>query len=675
MRKFLKIILLFFISISVFSQGVCDLTAGVEKGGFDFDGPSAVCIGEKVKIKNTSGVTDVKYIYGYKGEAASRLPSIPATTDTEWPFLAAGEYLILQYGKKNGKDMYFCRVATVRKNTEPVFSYSDCNNNQIEIAISNVPANNFDYYTIDWGDGSALEKVNPTQLPYKKTKGLTTPRTITVNGVFATASSCQSSSSKTIPYRDPRVPGFTGYDTPNAPNIKQVILKEADEAILTINGSYDPAGYNLFMTERGTPYSKVPTKRNVLPGDISIPIPDTTKSYCFYLTRNNTCGYEESAEICTVILSDVQPSDSYSQKIIWEEYPKEMSHETASPNYGLFMNSTTKLMKEEDDVPAAEKVISGGVYVDNVNCRNKYCYRIKTETSGQMYYYKFSGTSISKQMCLDREDFHPPAITDALVSVNAANASEITFTDNSSWQLKKDKFILYRNNGTAFTEVKTSPTISTITDTGVDNSQQSNCYKIAYLDECGSTSALSPPFCTVLLTEGNKNELVWTAPSPFADTGVQVYEVESLDENTGAPSREVSLSGTQLNYSPDLSKFQEEARYRIKIIAPDKNESYSNIYVIPLSIKILLPDIFTPNNDNFNDNLEVKGTFRRIANFELQIYNRWGNPVFTSDDPLKTWDGNFQGSNAPVDTYTYKIYAKLTDGTEVNKTGKFLLMR
>lgn len=687
MKSVLRIILLLLVSFSAYSQGICDMTSanGIEMG--DFDIPAAVCNGQTVDAKDRSGGTSIKYIFGYSGQPASAISGIPSKDgpNAQWPFLlppsvASANYIVLQYGKKNGKDMYRCKVVTVREKSEPDFSYRDCNNNQIEITIANLPTNNFDYYNINWGDASPLERVNPSDLPYKKVKNLSTPRTIKVDGVFNNGSTCAASTSKVIPFKDNTVSGFNGYNDPNYPNIKQLILKEADEAVLTINGSYDPTGYSIYMTPKGVPYatppgSPTPVKTGVIPGDVSISIPDTTKSYCFYIERFNACGTETSPEICTMILSEVNPLSSTSQEIIWEQYPSSMSHIDNNATYGRYMNSMTKLLKEEDGVLLPEISITSSPYIDNVDCQKEYCYRIKTETRGQMYYYNFSGVSVSKLVCLNRDEFHPPAITDALVTVNDANASEVNYIDNSSWTIPRAKYILYHDNGTEFKEIKTATTLTPFVDASVDNSQKSNCYKIAFLDQCGSTSELSDAFCTTFLSEANKKELIWSVQTPFADTGISTFEVQSYDENTNAVSTVISLPSTQTKYIPDLSGFEEEARFRIKVTAPDGNESYSNIYVIPLTVKLILPDAFTPNNDAINDKLEVKGTFRRITDFEFLIYNRWGNPVFSSNDPLKSWDGSFQGSTAPVDTYTYKIYAKLVDGTEVNKTGKFLLIR
>ena len=69
------------------------------------------------------------------------------------------------------------------------------------------------------------------------------------------------------------------------------------------------------------------------------------------------------------------------------------------------------------------------------------------------------------------------------------------------------------------------------------------------------------------------------------------------------------------------------------------------------------------------------GSFKRFTSFQIEIYNRWGIPVFTSNDVTNTWDGRYQNTTVPNDTYTYRIYAKLNDGQEFNKSGKFVLFR
>ncbi|PHN05551.1 Ig-like domain-containing protein [Flavilitoribacter nigricans] len=55
-----------------------------------------------------------------------------------------------------------------------------------------------------------------------------------------------------------------------------------------------------------------------------------------------------------------------------------------------------------------------------------------------------------------------------------------------------------------------------------------------------------------------------------------------------------------------------------------------------------LPNAFTPNGDNINDILRVRSNFlEKITGFELQIYNRWGDLVFKTENPMDGWMGRY----------------------------------
>lgn len=72
-----------------------------------------------------------------------------------------------------------------------------------------------------------------------------------------------------------------------------------------------------------------------------------------------------------------------------------------------------------------------------------------------------------------------------------------------------------------------------------------------------------------------------------------------------------------------------------------------------------VPNTFTPDGDEFNN------VFRPIftngfdpANFQLAIYNRWGELIFQSLNAEKGWDGYYGDRLCPVGTYTWKITYK-----------------
>lgn len=66
---------------------------------------------------------------------------------------------------------------------------------------------------------------------------------------------------------------------------------------------------------------------------------------------------------------------------------------------------------------------------------------------------------------------------------------------------------------------------------------------------------------------------------------------------------------------------------------------------------IFFPNVFTPNNDQVND--EFKPKYFEISEYQLTVFNRWGSVVFSTHDINKGWDGKFNGNTCLEGTYFY----------------------
>ena len=67
-----------------------------------------------------------------------------------------------------------------------------------------------------------------------------------------------------------------------------------------------------------------------------------------------------------------------------------------------------------------------------------------------------------------------------------------------------------------------------------------------------------------------------------------------------------------------------------------------------------LPNVFTPNNDGFNDVFVPKNiTPNLITRVEMHIFNRWGRIVYETEDIFINWNGCAKGTNMPCATGTY----------------------
>ncbi len=64
------------------------------------------------------------------------------------------------------------------------------------------------------------------------------------------------------------------------------------------------------------------------------------------------------------------------------------------------------------------------------------------------------------------------------------------------------------------------------------------------------------------------------------------------------------------------------------------------------------PEAFSPNNDNLNE--AFRPVVQNVFSFRMQIFNRWGQLIFSTNDVSKGWDGTSKGKECPSGTYTYK---------------------
>ena len=85
-----------------------------------------------------------------------------------------------------------------------------------------------------------------------------------------------------------------------------------------------------------------------------------------------------------------------------------------------------------------------------------------------------------------------------------------------------------------------------------------------------------------------------------------------------------------------------------------------------------IPNVFSPNGDNNNDLLFVLGSIDKL---DFQIYNRWGQQVFKTNDRSVGWDGTFMGQPCNPGVFAYRVSGIMPDGSTVEKKGNITLVR
>lgn len=96
--------------------------------------------------------------------------------------------------------------------------------------------------------------------------------------------------------------------------------------------------------------------------------------------------------------------------------------------------------------------------------------------------------------------------------------------------------------------------------------------------------------------------------------------------------------------------------YQIVIIDNNLCEfTLSDIILFDSNIDcIYISNAFTPNNDGINDLWEIKN-LEIFEKFSLNVYNRWGQLIFATNNPENKWDGTFNGKELPTGSYIYVL--------------------
>jgi gliding motility-associated-like protein len=82
-------------------------------------------------------------------------------------------------------------------------------------------------------------------------------------------------------------------------------------------------------------------------------------------------------------------------------------------------------------------------------------------------------------------------------------------------------------------------------------------------------------------------------------------------------------------------------------------------FLRPQDHTFFLPNAFSPNGDGINDVFQPMGNVIVAETYRLEIFDRWGQEVFLTDDQGKGWDGAYGG--VPAQAGVYVFHAQVQD--------------
>ena len=220
---------------------------------------------------------------------------------------------------------------------------------------------------------------------------------------------------------------------------------------------------------------------------------------------------------------------------------------------------------------------------------------------------------------------------------------------------------------------------TTFLDSNVDLAAANTLlYKVQMRDANQQLMGESATASAVILSANGTNDeahLTWMEIVPWIVDSTQVFK-----EVNNHYIRIASVTG--MTYSDTNVESDETYRYYVRTFGHYTLEGIMKPLVNYSAIKSVrigheepveefsyeLPNVITPNGDGYNDVFEPKVTgLSLITGAKTVIFNRWGNILWDTDDPLIQWDGKSKVTklDCPQGTYFY-----VTDITYIGEAGE-----
>ena len=527
----------------------------------------------------------------------------------------------------------------VTPNIPPDFEVYTCAGNGAQI---NMTDTNYDQYIVNIVDMSVEVTLDPGET-YEHVFSTTNFQTVTARGIdLGGSDNCNIATVNLFPLLSLPAPTIS-------------LLEVIDDASVRFEFNAQPTMlYKLeIATNNATNFQYVKDLYEVF-ADTVFNLRTEDNYYCFRLAAfdpcNNTPYY--SSTICTANLDLSVRNNAID--VQWQ---------TASAGI-----STYRLTRTAGDGTLLVTAPAGSPYADGgITCGMDYCYQLTSN-------YPNGSSSVSLTKCgIGFSTDAPTPIENITARVG----------DNSvvlEWQHDPDFTPAQFSIEKSVDEGNYTSLSSTAQNAFADaeyNPGVVSCYRISYTDVCDNQSPVSLEACPLRLVgsllNDNSISLTWT-PYEGWTQGVAGYIVEKYSED-GVLLQTFPV-GNSTSYVDESDDFDYQTFvYVVKALAAESGigQAVSNRVAILKDPNLFHPTAFTPNGDNLNDNFTVFGQY--VVGFEMKIFNRWGELLFTTDNIESGWDGTFRGNEMPEGTYTFIAHITDRAGRTFKRSGSVLLLR
>lgn len=173
--------------------------------------------------------------------------------------------------------------------------------------------------------------------------------------------------------------------------------------------------------------------------------------------------------------------------------------------------------------------------------------------------------------------------------------------------------------------------------------------------------------------------MVTVLPVPVADFTYDSLtseggEIDFLDLSTNATSWAWNFGdgGTSSTQNPSY-QYSDEGIYMVIMTASNAAGcTDSDTLFVEADGGIIIPNVFSPNNDGENDFFYIPSG--NLKEYSLQVFNRWGQLMFSSTDKSEKWNGTYNGSPCVEGTYFFVLIAR-SNSKDFSTQGSLTLVR
>ncbi len=401
----------------------------------------------------------------------------------------------------------------------------------------------------------------------------------------------------------------------------------------------------------------------------------SNQRYCYSLKVEDTCAQQGKLAVshCSILLRDTS-TQKYHIDLKWLSYDgwgNELSH------YELFRKEPGGSFKSLAIIDKDQLL-----YTDSWKCDQTYCYVVEAVHKNKVY------RSRSNETC-GKPLYGKPDGSALVTLVTVANDSFPSVFWKSDYAYNPGATYVLEKSGSGlpgtFQPVKQVQGLSAVDNTA-DAHTAAYFYRVLFKDHCGLTGDAGAPSNSIHLKSVPGSKLIrinWNQYG-YWHAGVREYKLQ-LKQRNGSYTDWLKLSPSQTGKdSINLESFGlDSICFRVVAIKDTLtlDSSISNSVCFVPSSYIWVPSGFSPNQNGLNEVFKptlgyVFGNHPNLAlRYEFRIFNRWGQMIFSTNNPSAGWDGRFMESDCPVGLYIYEVKAVGYDGIPHQKKGTVYLIR